>query len=53
MYPMDYITNEQIDFDWYKNNITKYINGAFSLNKTKSKKKQKTLSIGQISLDDF
>ena len=53
MYPMDYITNEQIDFDWYKDNVSKYINGAFGLKKTKSKKKQKVLSSGQISLDDF
>ena len=53
MYPMDYITNEQIDFDWYKDNVSKYINGAFGLKKTKSKKKQKVLSSGQFSLDDF
>ena len=53
MYPMDYITNEQIDFDWYKDNVSKYINGAFGLKKTKSKKRQKVLSSGQFSLDDF
>ena len=54
MYPMDYITNEQIDFNWYKNNVSKYIMGAFGLNKRKaSKKKQKVSSAGQISLDDF
>ena len=53
MYPMDYITEDMIDYQWYKDNASKYIMGAFSLNKTKNKKKQKILSSGQFSLDDF
>jgi len=53
MYPIDYIENEDIDFQYYINNITKYINGAFGLKKTKSKKKQKVLSKGQLDLDAF
>lgn len=53
MYPIEYINNKDIDFEYYKNNILLYINGAFGLKKTKSKKKQKVLSAGQISLDDF
>lgn len=54
MYPIEYIDNKDIDFDWYKNNIIKYMNGAFGLKKSKTaKKKQKTLSKGQISLDEF
>lgn len=53
MYPMDYITEDMIDYQWYKDNVSKYIMGAFGLKKTKSKKKQKVLSTGQFSLDDF
>ena len=54
MYPIEYIENEQIDFDWYKNNVTKYIMGAFGLNKRKAaKKKQKVLAAGQLDLDAF
>ena len=53
MYPIDYITNSEIDFEWYKNNILLYINGAFALKKTKSKKKAKVLSSGQLDLDAF
>lgn len=54
MYPIDYINNDEIDFKWYKDNVSKYIMGAFGLNKRKtSKKKQKILSSGQLDLDAF
>lgn len=54
MYPIDYINNDEIDFEWYKDNVSKYIMGAFGLNKRKtSKKKQKILSSGQLDLDAF
>lgn len=53
MYPIEYIKNKDIDFEYYKNNIVAYINGAFALKKTKSKKKVKTLSPGQLGLDKW
>jgi len=54
MYPQEYMTKDMIDFEYYKNNVSKYINGAFGLKKQKSaKKKQKTIDKGQADFSQW
>jgi len=54
MYPQEYTTKDMIDFEYYKNNVTKYIIGAFALKKQKSsKKKQKTIDKGQADFSQW
>lgn len=54
MWPIDYIKQEDIDLDWYKENVRSYIFGAFGITKKKPKSsKKKELDINQCLLDDF
>ena len=54
MFPMDYIKEEDVDLDWYKNNVRDYIFGAFGIGKVKPKKtKTKELDKQQNTLADF
>ena len=54
MFPMDYIKEEDVDLDWYKNNVRDYIFGAFGIGKVKSKKtKVKEIDKEQNTLADF
>lgn len=54
MYPTNYVNQEDIDLDWYQENVRSYIFGAFGIGKTKAKsKKVKVLDKNQFTLDDF
>lgn len=54
MFPMDYIKEDDVDLDWYKNNVRDYIFGAFGIGKVKSKKSsKKIIDKEQNTLADF
>lgn len=54
MFPIDYIKEDDVDLDWYKNNVRDYIFGAFAIGKLKPKKtKKKELDKEQHTLDEF
>jgi len=54
MYPVDYVTNDMIDFDWYKENVRDYIFSAFGINKkTTTTKSKKVLDENQKSIFDY
>jgi len=55
MYPLDYVTNDMIDFDWYKNNVRDYIFSAFGINKkvTSKAKSKKVIDKNQKSIFDY
>ena len=54
MFPMDYIKEEDVDLDWYKNNVRDYIFGAFGITKRQPKKSnKKVIDKEQNTLADF
>ena len=54
MYPTDYIKDNMVDLDWYKENVRDYIFGAFGIGKVKTKKSsKKVLDKEQNTLSDF
>lgn len=54
MFPMAYIKEDDVDLNWYKNNVRDYIFGAFGIGKVKSKKSsKKIIDKEQNTLADF
>lgn len=53
MYPIDYVKDDMIDLDWYKNNVKDYIFSAFGINKKQTKSKKKEIDKNQNTLADF
>ena len=54
MFPMDYIKEEDVDLNWYKNNVRDYIFGAFGITKRQPKKSvKKVIDKEQNTLNDF
>ena len=54
LWPIDHIKQEDIDLNWYQENVRKYIYGAFGIGKIKSKKSsKKVIDKEQNTLADF
>lgn len=53
LWPIDHIKQEDIDLNWYQENVRKYIYGAFGIGKKQTKSKVKEIDKNQNTLADF